>query len=403
MKRYAAITAFLALGVLACEQTVPPAPVTCTPAAVQPASSVTVDVPVVAAARFKAVDASKISEVQANGLFVDNTLNLAEGNIIASNCNDGLLRKISKAPTTSSSGIRPQDFSKVYIETESAPLEDIITSGDVSGDYGELNFAQAQGMQLQSGVKVQAITGELKIAKSFSAGPATVSLDGALVSKLLPKFRIKIVAGKVEVFEVGLAGSLEVNLQGKIQGTLGAALSNEAAIAQFEFKRAFFLGAVPVVMVVTPRLLVGYNVGGSGTVTVTAKATPKLNMGYSLKYDKATPNKWFPIKTPPALTLEPEFNYAAQVQGSASVYAKLVIGVKFYGIAGPELTAESKVSLNLNPTGAKLTFGSSAKGSLAAGFKVLGLDLNTSLPDVSMFNATQGFNCALNGTCNPLP
>jgi hypothetical protein len=407
MKRYAAITAFLALGVLACNQIIPPpAVITCTPAEVQPAASVTETTPIVSTASFKAVDANKIGAVEDNRLLMDST-GLATGDIIASNCNDGLLRKVSKITTTGLPGIRPQDFSKVYIETEAAPLEDIITSGEVTADYGELNFAQAQGIQLQSGVNVQAVTGELKIAsKVFKTGPVTVTLDGKLVSALQPKFRIKFVGGKVDVFEVGLAGLLIVDLQGKIQATLAATQNNEAELAKFEFKRAFLLGAVPVVMVVTPRLLVGYNVGVSGDVSVTAKVTPTLNMGYGLKYVRAEPDptkKWQKVPTPPSLTLNPTFNYAAQVQGTAGVYAKLVIGVKFYGIAGPELTAESKVTLNLTNTGAKLFFGSNAKGTLAAGFKVLGLDLNTSLPDVPMFNASQGFNCTLAGVCTEAP
>ncbi len=402
MKRYILLGTALALGTLACQQVTPPqgfcaeAPVRVTTAAE----------PVVVSSKFKPLAPADIDAVESTRILADKT-DLVAGSLVASNCNDGLLRKVkSVGVATAGAVVRPQDFNKVYIETETVPLEDVISAGDVSADYGDLNFAEASSMQLQSGVTLQATTGTLQIAnKTFNPIPGvSIALNGSLESKLQPKFRLKFAGGKVDVFEIGLTGSLGVNLEGKIQATLAADKTQELEVAKFEFKRAFFIGVVPVVVVVTPRLLVGYNLNVTGDVNVTAKANPTLNMGYGLKYVAKDVTKWQKAPVAPSITFNPTIAYTNQITGSAGVYAKLVMGVKFYGVAGPDLTAESKISLVLNSSGtplAKLFFGSSAQGSLALGFNVLGVDLNTDLGTVNMFSQSTGFNCTAT-TCTAL-
>lgn len=404
MKRYILLSVGLALTALACQQATPPA-VACVAAPTQ--AGVTVNTPISVASGFKEIAAEDIAAVEPNRLLTDPT-GLDLNSLIASNCNDGLLRRVTVQPAAvPSGGARPQSFSKVYIQTEDIPLEQVISAGDVDLDYGDLDFAKAQSMQLQSGVQVQAATGTLDFTNQvLTLGPASVAFKGQLLSTLQPKFRLKFSNGSVERFELGLSGSLGVNLEARVSATAAVDNTKELEVAKFEFKRVFLIGAVPVVIVITPRLVVGYAMAVTGDVSVTAKATPTLNMGYGMKYVRTANPKWSTSPTAPSITFNPIFNYTNQVTGTAGVYAKLLVGVKLYGVAGPDLEALSEIKLELKSSGnplAKLTFGSSATGSLAGGFKVLGLDLNVNLGSLNVFKQTKGFSCANASTCTALP
>ena len=417
MKRYAALTAFLMVGVLACNEIVPPVPVAaCTAAPIRPASSIEVDPidPIIVSTGFKAVDPTSIGEIEANRLLTDPT-GLNVGDTIASNCNTGLIRKISKITTTGAIGARPQDIAKVYIETTPASLETAINKGTVGLDFGAIDFSDAQltpamlepgvGIQRGIGARPQAVT--LTINErifNFGTGAATAQLkvSGNLENNLNPTFNLKFSNGSVERFEVGLAGTFKMTLNGGFTAT-GTVGKGETIISllkkPLEYTRTFVIGAVPVVIVVTLEPVIGYAMNVQGSVSATASVSPTLNMKFGTKYVRGANPLWTPTNTPPIFALNPSFSYGAKINGTAEVFAKLLVGIKIYGVAGPNIETKAFMGINFNPANsnplATLQVGTKATGTLAFDLNVLGAGINVNLgqttllaPPATVFNCT---------------
>ena len=128
MKRVALLGALLAVGVIACQP--PPAPVAaCTTTNPEPASSVVTPTAIVTDnAKLAVLLPTDIDAVEANRVLADPT-NIAAGDVIVANCNEGLLRKVTNVTTQTgpSFGASPQAIRKVYIETAETSLEEVIT------------------------------------------------------------------------------------------------------------------------------------------------------------------------------------------------------------------------------------------------------------------------------------
>jgi hypothetical protein len=410
MKRMAALTALLAVGVLACNELVPPP--ACIAATVLPASSVVLDNadPIIKSANVKTIDPASIDAVEANRLLTDPT-GLAVGDTIASNCNTGLIRKISKITTTGGSGgLRPQDISKVYIETTPASLEGAIQKGSAELEFGSLDFAAAEinpedlaaGVSLGQGARPQSVTLEF-LNRDFKIGAASVKVSGNLENNLQPRFNLKFVNNSVDRFEVGMKGSLKLNLTGKFTGTVNAINSSkEIKLLKkpLEYTRAFSLGAIPVVAVISLEPVIGYAFSVNGQVAATATVSPILQMDYGIKYVKNPPQnipQWSATNTPPSLNFNPSFNYAAQVTGSGEVFVKLLVGVKLYGVAGPIIENKTFAKVDFSPFNtnppAKITLGAASVSTLSFNMSVLGVGVNVSAAPLPLLNLTQGFNC----------
>jgi hypothetical protein len=401
MKRYALLGAFLAVGVIACQPPLPQA--ACNTVNPEPASSVTATGITTDNDKLAVLLPTDIDEVQADRLLADPT-NIQAGDVIASNCNEGLLRKVTNVTTQSPSNARvsPQGIKKVYIETAATSLEEVITAGEADVSFGDLAFDQADLTSAAPGVRVQEVTGTLTIKNArFALSAADINLNGTVRSTLDPKFNLVFAGGSIKTFEAGLGGSLAVDLNAALTLKAGAAAVSERELWKGEFKRAFLIGAVPVVVVVTPRLLIGAQIGGNATGSVTAGVKPTFNMAYSIKYNRDAPgSKWTSAGTPPTFTLNPTFSYGGSTNVNASAYVRFIMDIKFYGVAGPRLAATPIVSLNLNPTGstprATLTAGVQSKGSLAAGFKILGVGMDVSFPELTLIDKTLTLNCDTN-------
>jgi hypothetical protein len=416
MKRYAALTAFLMVGVLACNPIVPPAPAAaCTAAPVRPASSVVQDPndTITIAPAFKAIDPTSIDEVADNRLLTDPT-GLKVGDTIASNCNTGIIRKISKITNAGASGARPQDISKVYIETTPASLETAITKGTVDLDFGNINFSEAEltpamlepGVSIQRGVgaRPQAVT--LTINErifNFGSGGATAQLkvSGNLENNLNPTFNLKFSNGSVERFEVGLAGTFKMTLNGGFSatGTVGKGETLVPLLKKpLEYTRTFAIGAIPVVVVVTLEPVIGYAMNVQGTVSATASISPTLDMKFGTKYVRGANPLWTPTNTPPTFALNPSFTYGAKINGTAEVFAKLLVGIKIYGVAGPNIESKAFMGINFNPASsnplATLQVGTKAVGTLAFDLNVLGAGVNVNLGQTTLLAPSpKVFNC----------
>ncbi len=419
MKRYAIITAALSIGVLAaCNELIPPPVAACKPATVLPASSVVQDPAdaIVVAPAFKAVDPNSIGAVEANRLLADPT-GLVVGDTIASNCNDGIIRKITNITTTGAPNARPQDFTKVYIDTAPSSLESAITKGTVDMDFGSLDFGNAEitpanlapGVTLQAGTRPQAVTLSF-LDRVFNVGAATIKLSGNLENNLNPKFSLQFKDNQVERFEVGMSGSLKLNLNGSFVAT-ASALNIDKSLSllkkPLEYTRTFALGAIPVVVVMTIEPIIGYKLDIGGKVNATAKISPTLSMDYGIKYVRTAPTPWSATNKPPSISAPSEFTYAVQFNGTGEIYLKLLVGVKLYGVAGPNLENKTYAALDFNPAAtnplAKMRIGAFSKGTLAFNMSVLGIGVNASLPDLTLLDKSTLFNCTVGGCALPLP
>lgn len=363
------------------------------------------------AASTKVLDPNAV-EVSPDQLVVtDNNFTAAANDVLVSNCNDGLLRKVTGVSTqfVRGNGVSAQAIRKVYIQTTDAALEDAITSGDASLDFQTLQIGDASLVQSVPGVEAEAITGKIAL-KNVTLNPApgvTVTLNGSVTQSIDPTFRLQFANKKVSVFQAGITGTLSSELSAKVTttGKAAGATSVEKELAKYSLKRAFLVGAVPVIVVIEPRLIAGANAGADKAITVSAGVAPSLTVNLGAKYDGAT-GKWSSLSSQPAFkaSLNPSYSYSAPGGGGGQIYAKLVLDVKFYGVAGPSLEAKPFANLSINagtPTQASVSGGLAGTGALKAGFKVLGKGLDTeyALPPVSN---SQNFTCTTGG-CNANP
>jgi hypothetical protein len=403
MKRYVLLGALLAVGVIACQPPAPPQ-AACNTVNPEPASSVVVTTPVATDNdKLAVLLPTDIDEVQTDRVLADPT-NIQAGDVIASNCNDGLLRKVTNVTTQSPPNARvtPQGIKKVYIETAEASLEEVIQAGESDINFGDLAFEQASNTVNAQGVSVQAVTGVITIKNAkFGLSAAEVTLNGKVTSTLDPKFKLAFDGSGIKTFEAGLSGSLAVDLTAGMVLKAAIQSNSERELWKGEFKRAFLIGAVPVVIVVTPRLLVGARAASSATGSVTVGIKPEFNMGFGLKYARnaADPTKgtWTKTFQAPQFALSPTFNYQGSTNVTASAYVRFEMDIKFYGIAGPKLSTEPSINLNLNPSSetprATLSAGVTSFGGLNVGFKILGKGMDVDFGVLTLLDEKVLFNC----------
>lgn len=357
------------------------------------------------AANFRRIDADSISGVEPSRIQVAEDPNnpFKAGQFIASNCNDGLVRQVTGVQAaTASDKVSPQGIRTVWLNTQNAALEDAIDSGDASINFGQLELQSLE--QALPGVELQQVTGKITI-KNLTLTPVagvTVVLNGSVEQTLNPRFRLAFNNGSVDVFEAGLGGQFKSDIKAKITVTKAIpSWGKEQPIAQAApIRRAFLVGAVPVVVVVTPKLVVGASGGAENNVTVEAGIAPTLDFDAGIKYDRDAAQKWIPIWKAPTFALNPTFSYTVPAKATGKVYAKMVMDVKFYGLAGPTLEAGPQMNLTLNPTGssplAKLAAGAGASASVSAGFSVLGKGLSVGTAPITR-EATTELSCSDSG------
>jgi hypothetical protein len=366
----------------------------------EPASSVTVT-GMTTDANTRVVDAADISSVETSRLQVAETGGAFKaGQLVVSECNEGLIRKISGIQATSSNTLSPLGIKKVYIQTEDATLEDVMTAGTADIGFGEIDLDKAVTTQSLPGIHAQAVNGKIGFANVKIPLPtgASVTLNGFVQQTLDPKFNLVFSKNSLEKFEVSLKGSFAAELKGTLEtgGKFTLQTGTEQAVAQYKITRAFLVGVVPVVIVLEPKLIVGAKIGAKDTVKVTAGITPTLTLNLGLSYDRNRATKWQVASNPASLALNPTFGVTVPNQGNGAVYAKLVLGVKLYGVAGPVLEFKPYIDtdLNLDKTAAFRT-GVSSSASLAAGFKVLGKGLEVAADLPQPAPAAKNFLCSI--------
>jgi hypothetical protein len=404
-RRWILLAGLTSTALVACPQPpAPPAPVVvnCNNSPTfEPASSVTVT-GVTTDASTRVVDAADISSVETNRLQVAETGGAFKaGELVVSECNEGLIRKISGIqPAVSGQQLSPLGIKKVYIQTEDATLEDVISAGDATINFGDTNLDNGVTTMALPGIKVQAVTGKLGFTnvKVPLPGGSSVTMNGFVQQSLDPQFNMTFSKGSLEKLRISIKGNLTAKLEGILEtgGKLSGQVPIEKAVYESSITRAFLVGAVPVVVVIQPKLLVGAMVGADEKMKVTAGIAPTVTMNFDLSYDRnRAGSKWAFASNPLNLALNPTFSVTTPQKGDGKAYSKLVLGVKFYGIAGPELEVKPYLDtdLLLNKT-AKFRTGISAAGSVKAGFKVLGKGLELGSDPLSSV-AANNYNCTI--------
>lgn len=402
MTRWLAVALVGVLGLSACTQPGPQTQV-CSPVTdlgTTTGSLIPVD-------SLKVLDRDK-TEIGTNQVVVtDSNFNASAGDVLVSNCNDGLLRKVKSVSSqfVGSGGVSSQAVRKVYIQTEDASLEDAIASGDVTLQT-DLTIGEANMVQALDGVSVQDFTGRINLTNVKFDIPgvpgASITLNGFIEQTLKPSFNLKFSSGSIEVFKAGMSGTLKAQISATIQANASySPFSLNKELASWNIKRAFLVGGVPVVVVLQPKLIAGVSSNASGKVTVTVGITPTFNTNVQLDYNRnRTTNGGWSNTFTASFSLNPTFDYSVPVQGAGNAFAGLAMDIKFYGIAGPSLETKPFINLTLsgNNGSADLKTGINGKSKVEAGFKVLGKGLETSYDGLSIEEA-RTFKCQAPSTC----
>lgn len=383
------------LGLLGCNQSPPPPPPPPPPPACQSVTPIQVpaeQVTLVPLTTLKVLDPTLIDEVNATQLVVNDGTYEA-GQLLLSNCNDGLLRKI-KGVSESSQGVGSQGIKKIFIQTEATSLEEAIQQGEASFKFGDLPLEPETTIQAMSGV--QALGGKVTFKNvTWTPQPGvTVTLNGFLSQTLEPEFNFKIEGNSLKEFLAKLQGTLTSNLQASIVASKGVSLApanSERVLATFVIRRAFLLGSVPVVVVIEPRVIAGVEANLGGGLNVAAGIAPTLTLAAGVQYKNS---KWGLVWQPPAFTLNPTFTYSAPAGSDARIYSRIDFGLKFYGLGGPKIATEPYLSLALEAAPAKGTLraGLSSTMGVQAGFTVLGKALELAY-DGPAQDVGKEFNC----------
>lgn len=355
----------------------------------------------------KVLDPDKTEVAPGQVVVTDSTFNANPGDVLVSNCNDGLLQKVKSISTqfVGGSGVSSQAVRKVYIQTEEASLEEAIASGDVSLET-DLTIGEANMIQALDGVSVQDFTGRINLTNVKFDVPgvpgASVTLNGFIEQTLKPSFNLKFSNGSVELFKAGMGGTLKASITATIQANASYSPFNVSReLASWNIQRAFLVGSVPVVVMLQPKLVAGVSSNAAGKVTVQVGIAPTFTTNLQLDYNRSrTANGGWNNTFTADFNLNPTFNYSVPVQGAGNAFAGLVMDIKFYGVAGPSLVAKPFINLNLNGNSgsAGLKTGINGQSKVSAGFKVLGKGLETSYNGPSIEQA-RIFSCQAPSTC----
>ncbi|WP_299431935.1 hypothetical protein [uncultured Meiothermus sp.] len=402
MTRWLMILLAGALGLAACS---PPAPQTqvCTPVTDQ--GTVTGSLTPVTSLRVLDPDKTEVTPSQV--VVTDSSFSANTGDVLVSNCNDGLLRRVTGVSTqfVGGSGVSSQAVRKVYIQTENAALEDAIASGEVNLETS-LTIGEATLVQALDGVSVQNFTGRINLTNVRFDIPgvpgASIALNGFIEQTLRPNFNLRFSSGSVELFRAGMSGTLRSQITATVQANASYSPFNVTReLASWNIKRVFLVGSVPVVVVVQPRLIAGVSSAASGKVTVEVGIAPTFTTNVQLDYNRTRPvqERWQNTFTA-NFAVNPTFNYSVPVQGSGNAFAGLAMDIKFYGLAGPSLEAKPFIALTLNGNNgsAGLETGINGRSRVEAGFRVLGRGLETSY-DGPTIKQARSFSCQAPSTC----
>jgi hypothetical protein len=405
--KLAFIFGILAVGMVACPTTQPPL-AKCTTPDMQPPAAVTGTLTY--SAKAKTLDSAAIDGYDASRVLAQDK-GVVGGDFIASDCSEGLLRQVTGI-SVANVGVDARGIEKVYLNTTDASLEDVVTGGDVGLDYGTLDFNQATVVSALPGVQTRAVNGTIPFngIKIPLGTTSTLTVSGSINQALKPKFDLTFASGKLQHFQIGISGSFSATLEGKLVS--GEKLTNaakELTIADYKFTRAFLVGIVPVVVVIEPKLILGAGVGTNSAVNVTAKIAPTVNLNFNIEFNRSATPQWKILPPTGSFSPNPSFTVNTPDGGQVKTFAKLALGMKFYGIAGPEMSVKpfTVAKLSASDLSAGLNTGVSVDGKVVAGFKVLGQGLEIASDSLTSNALAANYKCTTSScsilVSNPIP
>lgn len=278
------------------------------------------------------------------------------GDVLVSAEGEGLLRQAT--------AIRTVD-GRVEVDTADAVLTQAIESGSVETtlNLGQAPDGQSLGMQ-NAVLRPQAFE---PIAYDFAQelfngtvdhpelGSASLLIEiseGAFV--FTPDIDLDFVIQESALESFSLVASGELSLDAELHVNASGAVAESGSVMvvpagkDYLYRHVFtqWIGWVPVVEVVTVDLELGYVAEASTEldVTTSAGATASLNIG--AKYDSGD---WTAITTEDGFETRFEAPAAtARIEGFGYVYAKPILSVELYGVAGPEIWLEGGPRLDID-------------------------------------------------------
>lgn len=376
-----------------CTQAPPPPPPPLPPCSTEPLIPVAADqVSWQPSSLLNVVDAQYIDSLAHNQVVVTQG-SYEAGQLLLANCNDGLLRRIAGVSQVSVQGLR-----KIYLQTETAGLEQAIERGRAEFQFGELPLEAETTTSAWPGVT--AVGGKVNFKNvTWSPQPGVkITLNGYIAQTFNPQFGLRIEQQTLQEFTARLAGNLTANLQASISANSAAllpAVGSEKTLATFAIRRAFLLGGVPVVVVVEPKVVVGAEANLGAGLTAQASITPSLAMMVGIEYRNRA---WNSLFQPPSFALKPALEVIGAAGSTARVYSRIDFDLKFYGLLGPRLSAEPYLGLTLRaePASSSLRAGLLSSVGVQAGFSVLGQNLAVAYSGPSQ-DVGQGYSCTLEG------
>jgi hypothetical protein len=348
----------------------------------------------------------EVDSVTAAGINVQTDRNLAAGQVVISDEGEGLVRRISSVTPTGFGQVRGQAVRKFYVQTTAASLEDAVASGEANLDWGTLAIGEDTKTQSLEGVESQAFTGRINLTNVTFSPPGvtgvSITLNGFIEQNLQPNFNLKFSSGSIESFRAGIKGSFTASIKASIQANKSySPFSLNKDLATWNIRRAFLVGAVPVVVVLQPKLVAGVSSNAAGQVKVEVGIAPTFTTDVQLDYSRLrAPAQRWQNSFNASFALNPTFKYDTPAGGKAEAATGLNMDIKFYGLAGPSLEAKPFMNLTLNaanPT-ASLKSGINGSSKVEAGFKVLGKGLETAYAGPAVEKA-KSFSCQAPSTC----
>ncbi len=283
--------------------------------------------------------------VEQDGLFVATAdagtlAQVHEGDVILSNGSEPFLRKVLSV--TAASG-------QLAILTEPAALTDAILQGHVQSHRDLLSepVPQEPG-QTAVIIPVDKLALDFGATKLIDQGGIKVNINQGTVT-FRPVLDVDL------QIDDGSLTSFHAILQGDLEASMGITISTEQS-----FNRSFsttlwespryvatqFIGAIPVVEVVTISLVLSGEVhaGASGTIDLgSAKAKASLKAGATYQ-----DGEWSAIADP-SINFEARGpSLAASTSAGASMRLTTRVDVKFYDVAGPHLIVGAYAKTDLS-------------------------------------------------------
>ena len=261
---------------------------------------------------------------------------LTSGDVLVTSHQNGLLRRIT--------ALSQKDSGQLVAQTEPAYLEDIFIEGGFAvGD----RYQTRQLRNVSPGVIRQPLEGPLSAPLQFSDS-ATVSLgsDSSLMLTGQVDFTPQVSlatefdAGELSSLRFGVSGEVDITAQASINVSSGTSVSGSKEIwSGTPHRRVFFIGILPVVVTLTPRIEAVFEADASVAGQLSTQLSATRVFEADLTYEAAGGWSQNLDAQPVSWSLQP-LEATGEVTATAKAALRPVVDAKIYELAGPYGAAE---------------------------------------------------------------